>query len=147
MFAGTKWHDLPGRVVTGLYILNSGLTKRQASPEMAAGVHGMAAGAYPFLKSMEPEKFVRRLSTAEITVGSLLLTPLVPTKIAATALAAFSGGLVTLYMRTPSLRREGSIRPSQAGVAIAKDSWLLGLSIGYLMDVASRGRRRADRSS
>lgn len=143
MFAGTKLHDMPGRLATGLYILNSGLGKRHATPEAAAGVHGMAAVAYPFLKEMPPEKFVATVSKVEITVGSLLLNPLVPTRIAATALAAFSGGLVTMYLRTPALRQEHSIRPSGAGVAIAKDSWMLGMSLGFLIDVCTRRRRGA----
>lgn len=141
MFAGTKLRDMPGRVATGLYILNSGVVKRHASAETAGYLHSAAAGAYPFLKDMPPEKFVANLSKAETALGVTLLTPLVPTRIAAAALAAFSGGLVTMYLRTPALRREHSIRPSEAGTAIAKDSWMLGMSLGFLIDACGRRRR------
>jgi hypothetical protein len=141
MFAGTKLRDIPGRVATGLYILNAGLGKRHATAETAGYLHGAAAGAFPFLKDVPPEKFVATLSKVETALGATLLTPLVPTRIAASALAAFSGGLVTMYLRTPALRMEHSIRPSEAGTAIAKDSWMLGMSLGFLIDVCGRGRR------
>ena len=34
--------------------------------EAAAGMHGFAAGTYPFLKSVPPQQFVQGLATAEI---------------------------------------------------------------------------------
>lgn len=142
MFKGIRLHDVPGRLATGLYILNSGVNKRHVNAETAAGLHGAAAGAYPFLKDIPSEKFVHRLSTAEIAVGASLLNPFVPTKVAAAALAAFSGGLVTMYLRTPALRQPHSIRPSDAGGAIAKDSWMLGMALGFLADTFTRGPKR-----
>ena len=42
---------LPERLATGAYILHTGIEKWHGSAEQAAGVHGMAAGAYPFLKA------------------------------------------------------------------------------------------------
>ena len=46
------------------------------------------------------------------------------------ALTAFSGGLLGLYLRTPGMRKPGSLAPTEQGLAIAKDSWLLGIGIG-----------------
>ena len=53
-----------------------------------------------------------------------------PTAVAGAALTAFSGGLLGLYLKTPGMRKPGSLAPTEAGLAIAKDSWLLGIGIG-----------------
>ncbi len=110
-----KARHLPPRLATGAFILNSGLGKRHADEATAAGVHGMAAGSYPFLGSLEPKTFTKMLSTGEIALGTALLLPVVPTALAGVALMAFSGGLVGLYLRTPGLREPGSLRPTQQG--------------------------------
>ena len=122
--------EIAPRISAGAFILNSGLGKRGADAEAAAGMHGFAAGTYPFLKSMPPEQFASVLSTSEIVIGAALLTPFVPTAVAGAALTAFSGGLLGLYLRTPGMRKPGSLAPTEAGLAIAKDSWLLGIGIG-----------------
>jgi hypothetical protein len=70
------------------------------------------------------------LATSEIALGALLLTPFVPTAVAGAALTVFSGGLLGLYLRTPGMRKPGSLAPTEQGLAIAKDSWLLGIGIG-----------------
>src|ERR671916_677374 len=74
--------EIAPRISAGAFILNSGLGKRGADAEAAAGIHGFAAGTYPFLKSIPPQQFVQGLATAEIAVGALLLTPFVPTFVA-----------------------------------------------------------------
>jgi len=132
-FLGQLSH-LPPRLATGAYILNSGLSKRHADDEAAAGMHGMAAGTYPFLGGMEPKQFAKYLSSAEIALGAALLLPVVPAAVAGAGLAAFAGGLLGLYLKTPGLREEGSIRPTQAGTPIAKDVWMLGIGVGLMID-------------
>src|SRR5690554_3509685 len=113
-----RLRHLPIRVSTGLLVLNSGLGKRKADEETAAGLHGMAVGAYPFLADMEPQEFVKQLSRAEIALGAALLLPIVPSFVAAVGLTAFSGALVGMYLRTPSLHEEGSSwRPNAQGLA------------------------------
>jgi uncharacterized membrane protein YkgB len=139
-----RLRELPTRLATGAYILHSGLEKRHASAEVAQGLHGAASGAYPFLKELEPTAFLKRLSTAEITVGSLLLAPFVPTAVAGAALTGFAGGLVTMYLRTPAMRKPGSIWPSQQGTAVSKDVWMLGVGLGLLADALVDRRRSAD---
>jgi hypothetical protein len=122
--------EIAPRISAGAFILNSGLGKRGAGPEAAAGMQGFAAGTYPFLKSVPPQQFVKGLATAEIALGALLLTPFVPTAVAGGALTAFSGGLLGLYLKTPGMRKPGSLAPTEQGLPIAKDVWLLGIGIG-----------------
>ena len=122
--------EIAPRISAGAFILNSGLSKRGADAQTAAGMHGFAAGTYPFLKSVPPQQFIQGLATSEIALGALLLTPFVPTAVAGAALTVFSGGLLGLYLRTPGMRKPGSLAPTEQGLAIAKDSWLLGIGIG-----------------
>ena len=105
-----------------------------ADKEHAKGVHAMAAGTFPFLAKVPPASFLKALSAAEIGVGAALLTPIVPNKVAGAGLTAFAGGLVTMYLRTPSLHNPGSVWPTQAGVGVSKDVWMLGIGLGLLAD-------------
>jgi hypothetical protein len=125
--------EIPARVSAGAFILNSGLGKRGADADAAAGMHGFASGTYPFLKSVPPEQFAKVLSTSEIVLGAALLTPFVPTIVAGAALTAFSGGLLGLYLQTPGMRKEGSLAPTQEGLALAKDSWLVGIGLSIML--------------
>jgi hypothetical protein len=142
--------EIGPRISAGAFILNSGLGKRNADPATASGVHGFASGTYPFLKDMDPQQFVKVLSTAEIAVGGLLLAPFVPTAVAGLALTGFSGGLLGLYLRTPGMRKPGSLAPTPEGLAIAKDSWLLGIGVGLLVrgtiDTEARRARQAQKT-
>ena len=124
--------EIAPRISAGAFILNSGLGKRNVPAEAATGMHGFATGTYPFLKSVPPQQFVQGLATAEIAVGALLLTPFVPTALAGALLTGFSGGLLGLYLKTPGMRKEGSLAPTEQGLALAKDSWLVGIGIGLL---------------
>ena len=124
--------EIAPRISAGAFILNSGLGKRDADAATAEGMHGFAAGAYPFLKSVPPQQFVQGLATAEIVIGAALLTPFVPTFVAGAALTAFSGGLLGLYLKTPGMRKEGSLAPTHEGLSLAKDSWLVGIGIGLM---------------
>ena len=135
-----KARDVPGRLAAGAFILNSGLGKRDVTDERAARLHGMAAGTYPFLASWAAPSFVRTLSTAEIALGAALLTPLVPTAAAGAALTAFSAGLLGMYLHTDGMRKPGSLAPSDKGLTISKDVWMLGIGLGLLVDAI--GRRR-----
>jgi uncharacterized membrane protein YphA (DoxX/SURF4 family) len=130
-----KLRHLPGRLVTGAFILNSGLNKRHADEGTVARLHGMATGTYPFFGRIPAPLFVKLLSTGEITLGAALLLPFVPTASAAIGLAAFSAGLVGLYLRTPGMRQDGSLSPTPQGLVLAKDVWMLGIALGLLADV------------
>jgi hypothetical protein len=89
-----KLRHLPGRIVAGAFILNSGLNKRHADEGTVARLHGMATGTYPFLGKL--------LSTGEITLGAALLLPLVPSGLAATTI------------RVHQTARDEEDRPGQA---------------------------------
>ena len=134
MHLPVKARDLPGRITTGAYILHSGLDKWRADGTRATALHGMAARAFPVLNRIRPARFLRLLAASEIAVGMALLAPIVPNALAGAALTGFSGSLVTMYARTPALRRPGSIWPSQAGVAVSKDIWMLGIGLGLVAD-------------
>ncbi|MGI8888184.1 MAG: hypothetical protein ACR2GB_04330 [Nocardioidaceae bacterium] len=129
-----KLRHVPSRLATGAFILNSGLSKRNADAGTAAGMHSMAAGTYPFLGKLESQKFAKLLSTGEIALGAALLFPLIPTGLAGAGLAAFSAGLVGLYLKTPGMREEGSIKPTSDGIGIAKDVWMLGIGLGFVIE-------------
>lgn len=129
-----KLAHLPLRLTTGAFILNSGLAKKDLEGQAAAGLHGMAVGALPQLGKLEPDKFAKLLSRGEIALGAALLLPFVPSAVAGLALTAFGAGLTQLYLKTPGLREEGSIRPTQQGNGIAKDVWLVGAGLTLLLD-------------
>lgn len=130
-----KLSHLPLRLATGAFILNSGLGKRGLQGEAAQGLHGMASVALPGpLREMDSDKFAQLLSRAEVGLGVMLMAPFVPSRVAGAALTAFGSGLLALYVRTPGMRQEGSIRPTQAGTALAKDVWLVGAGLTLLLD-------------
>ena len=135
-----KARELPGRVSAGGFVLHSGLDKWNAGEERAVAVHGTASKAFPVLEDVPPAQFLRILSAAEMTVGALLLAPVVPAAVAGAALTAFSGALMTMYARTPALRKPGSIWPNQSGLGISKDVWMLGIGLGLLTDAVTRRR-------
>ncbi len=139
--------EIAPRVAVGAFILNSGLGKRDVDEATANGLHGFASGAYPFLASVPPATFAKALSTAEIAIGAALLTPLVPTAVAGAALTGFSAGLVGLYLRTPGMTKPGaSVAPTQEGLTVSKDVWLLGIGIGLLTrGLVDRPKRAAAR--
>ena len=131
-----KLAHLPLRVTTGAFILNSGLAKRDLEGAAAEGVHGMAAGALPFLGGIPAARFARLLSAGEIALGAALLLPVVPSAVAGAGLVGFSAGLLALYLRTPGMHEPGSVRPTQQGTALAKDVWLLGAGLTLVLDEA-----------
>ncbi|HET6500045.1 MAG TPA: hypothetical protein VFG87_04695 [Amycolatopsis sp.] len=138
----TRARDLPPRFAIGAFILNSGLSKRDADADAAGRLHGFASSTYPVLGKVDAPTFTRWLSTSEIALGAALLAPVVPTAVAGAGLAAFAGGLLGLYLRTPGMRREGSLRPTEQGTALAKDIWLLGVGVGFVLDAVTSPRDR-----
>jgi hypothetical protein len=56
----------------------------------------------------------------------------VPAAVAGLGLTAFSAGLLGLYLRIPGMHQRGSLKPTEDGMAIAKDSWLLGIGLSLI---------------
>ena len=120
------------RLVSGAFILNTGIGKLNLTPENAAGLQTSAQRVFPSLGKMEPEQFGNYLSFSEIALGTLILTPFIPSRLAGLALGAFSGGLIATYLRAPGMTEPGSIRPTAAGTAMAKDFWLAGIAAALI---------------
>ncbi|MBG6180422.1 hypothetical protein [Arthrobacter sp. CAN_A1] len=123
----------PLRLTTGAFILNSGFSKRHLDPGTAAYLQTMAAKAIPQVAQLAPEKFGTYLSYAEMGVGTALLTPFVPARLAGLALGAFSGGTMLMYFRTPEMTESDGIRPSQEGTMVAKDIWMVGIALALIL--------------
>ncbi|MFG1954399.1 hypothetical protein [Micromonospora sp. NPDC048830] len=137
-----KLTHVPLRTTVGAFILNSGLGKRSLEGEAAAGMHGMAAGAVPQLRQLGPDRFARLLSRGEMALGAALLAPFVPSLLAGLGLTAFGAGLLQLYLRTPGMREPGSLRPTQQGIGLAKDVWLVGAGLTLVLDDLTHRRFR-----
>jgi hypothetical protein len=146
MSLSAKLRHAPLRLSTGAYILNSGIGKLSADEDSAKGMHGFASGAYPHLQHLDPKTFARALAITEVALGGVLLFPLVPPRVAGAGLVGFSGALLGLYWRTPGMHEPGSPRPTQQGVAIAKDTWMLGIGASLMLD-SDGGRSRAKRKA
>ena len=140
-----KLSHIPPRLAIGAFILNSGITKLGADDDTAKGLHGMASGPFPFVEKMEPRAFAKSLAVGEVVLGGALLAPFIPSWLAGTALAGFSGSLLRLYAKTPGMTKEDGVRPSQQGTPLAKDVWMFGTAAGMVIDDLTHGRatRRA----
>ncbi|MEU7606906.1 hypothetical protein [Streptomyces sp. NPDC041003] len=132
--SGSLERQLPLRLTTGAFFLNSGVSKLGADEATAEGLHQFAAHTYPFLGEQDAQKFVRLLAAGEIAIAAALLVPFVPAAVAGAAVTAFSAGTLGLYLRTPGMRQEGSLRPTEQGIALAKDFWLLGIGVALVVD-------------
>ncbi|MEA5456330.1 DoxX family membrane protein [Sinomonas sp. JGH33] len=127
------------RLATGAYMINSGVSKLSLDEESAEAIQNMAANAIPQVKQIPAATFGKALAASEIALGSALVLPFVPTKLAALGLTAFGVGLVATYAKTPGLTHADGVRPTPAGVAMAKDSWLAAIGLALLVD---RKRRK-----
>lgn len=134
MAISAKARRLPGRLATGAFILNAGVGKWSADEETAARLHGMAVGTFPFLAKLKPRDFARLLAASEMALGTAILLPVVPAALAGAGLTAFSASLLAMYVQTPGMRREHSLRPTGQGTALAKDVWMLAIGLGLVVD-------------
>jgi hypothetical protein len=62
------------------------------------------------------------------------MVPVVPVWLAGAGLTAFAFGTLGLYLRTPGMREEGSLRPTQQGIPLAKDAWMVGIGLAFMID-------------
>ena len=131
------WH-VPVRLATGAVILDQGLSKLGMDEERAKAFHDHGA-----LEAMAPKDFLQLLTAGEIALGaSLLGIGLVPPGLAGLGLTAFGGSLTRLYLTAPGMRREGSLGPTQQGIALVKDSWMLAIGAALVLDALFGPRRR-----
>lgn len=134
MGISTTARRAPLRVTTGAFILNSGLTKLSADDETSKQLQSMASALTPRVQQVTPQAFARTVAAGEITLGTALLLPLVPTAAAGLGLTAFAASLLTMWWRTPGMHEPDSVRPTPGGVTIAKDVWMLGSGVSLVAD-------------
>jgi len=139
--------QLPLRLTTGGFILNEGLGKLRADDEMSKHLHEVASRAYPVLEGVDHRAFTKGLAIAETALGGALLVPVVRGRLAGLGLAAFAGGLLGLYARTPGMHEPQSVRPTRDGVGLAKDVWMMGIALSLIVDREGRRRRRVRKSA
>ncbi|MYM19324.1 hypothetical protein GSY69_04890 [Brevibacterium sp. 5221] len=121
------------RAIPGASILNSGVEKFALEDGSAAFLQQMAAKGFPALAKLEPAQFGKLLAAAEVAVGAALLAPFVPTKLAGLGLAAFSGGMLTMYFRTEEFTKDDGLRPAGDGVAVSHNVWLAAIALALLL--------------
>ncbi|MGO2054077.1 hypothetical protein CQ010_17775 [Arthrobacter sp. MYb211] len=120
------------RLVSGAFILNSGINKLRIDEASAAGLQQLASNGIPQLGELEPAAFGKAVSVSEIALGSALLLPIIPSRLAGMGLGAFSGVLLSSYLRTPGMTESDGIRPTSDGTALAKDVWLAGIAVALI---------------
>lgn len=153
MSLAAKMRHAPLRLVTGAYILQSGIAKFSADEATHSQLHGAASGAYPKFGKMPPSQFGRMLAVGETALGAAILLPIVPTAVAGAGLMAFSGALLGMYWKTPGMHGENDPRPTERGTALAKDSWMFGIGTSLVLDSVipetgpARALRRAERKA
>lgn len=138
----TKAWQVPLRLATGLFMLNSGLSKQNIPEEHARSLTDFAGSAFQPVAETAPKQFVAALSATEVTIGSALLAmPFVSPLLAGLSLLGYSGGLNWLYIKTPSLHEPGSLRPTQEGIPLAKDFWMTAIGAALVIDSLTSGRK------
>ncbi|WP_182354358.1 hypothetical protein [Flaviflexus huanghaiensis] len=121
------------RAVPGAFILNSGIGKLGMDDETAEYLQNMAKVAVPVLGNMSPREFGKFLSYGETVLGVALLLPIVPTRVAGLALATFGAGMAASYLKLPGMTQADGIRPTDDGVPLAKDTWLLAIGVALAL--------------
>lgn len=135
------------RLVSGAFILNAGIGKLSLTKDQAAGLQTSAQRVIPQAAKLSADQFGRSLSVSEIALGSLILTPLLPSRLAGLALGVFSTGLVATYLKTPGMTAPGSIRPTPEGTSMAKDFWLAGIAVALLFNRTCRTQKKKDQKN
>ena len=134
----------------GLFFAHVALSHRDLDEKGAKGLHRFACAGWPFLQRLPARWFKRGMVAAEAAVAVTLLAPFVPPVIGAAGLVGFGSGLLGVYARMPGMRRsERSVRPSDFGLSLAKDAWMVAAGTTVLVDaaVATAAAGRARRSS
>ncbi|WP_297187879.1 hypothetical protein [uncultured Corynebacterium sp.] len=121
------------RVIPGAFILNAGIGKLGMDESSSAGLQNMAATGIPQMKEIPTDKFGDFIAYSEIGIGATLLAPFVPDRLAGMVLTPFAAGLLSMYFGNPENTEDDGIRPSQEGLPLAKDSFLLAIGLGLAL--------------
>lgn len=142
MSLATRARRAPGRIAAGSLIFHSGFTKLKGDEMFAQAVHGVFSNTYPAAKSVPPAVLLKTLAIIEMTVGGLLLLPLIGARFAGMALTGYSITLLGMYVKTPGLHDDRML-PTLAGTGFAKDSWLTAIGASLVIDAATSRKRSA----
>src|SRR6266511_483722 len=128
--------DIPLRLATGLFILNSGLSKRDIDKQHAAQLQQMAATALPQFGQMDPERFAMLLSSTEIAVGVRLPGGAREVSVCLLCELDLLGGYRSVLMSragTPRRRENRGGLPADAGAFLVVEAvesvWRRGLDL------------------
>lgn len=131
------------RAVPGAFIVNAAVGKFGSSPEKSAGLQQFAATGIPALKKLPSDQFANILAGAELAVGGALFSPFTSNRVAGAALASFGAGLLTMYFRNPNMTLEDGIRPSEEGLQLSKNIFLVAIGAALVtMDCSDRRAKR-----
>ena len=120
------------RVIPGAFIANSGAGKIGMPAEASAGLQQYAATGVPLVKALPADKFGTILGVSEVALGAALAIPAIPNRVAGVGLTAFSAGLLSLYFANPENTKADRIRPSDEGLSLSKDIFMLSLGVGLI---------------
>lgn len=138
-----KLRQIPARVAAGAYLINSGINKLDLPEETVASLQDLGAQGVPQIKQIDRAQFGKLLAYGEIAMGGLLLLPFVPGWLAGLPVTAFSAGLLNAYRKTPGMTVDG-IRPTQEGIGMAKDVFLLGIGGSLVLDAFTGPSKRQE---
>jgi hypothetical protein len=62
----------------------------------------------------------------------------VPPLLAGLGLLGFAAALNRVHLKAPGLRQDGTLKPTQQGIAIAKDSWMTAIGGALVLDSLTR---------
>lgn len=132
------------RAVPGAFVLNSGIGKLDMDEGTAGYLQTEAAKGVPGFAKMDPQRFGKLLAYSEIAVGTALLLPFVPNRLAGMGLGGFSASLLSVYLRDPEMTQDDGVRPSASGTSLAKDSWLTAIAIALMAGGARPSEPKAE---
>ena len=134
MSIAAKIRRAPVRLAAGAYTLNSGINKLRADEKTAAGVHGMAANAFPLLKQIPPVAFTKGLADHR---DRGRLERCCCRSCPRAWRASRSAGSPPGWSRCTSARRvctTSTCAPPRRGPGIAKDSWFAAIGYSLVVD-------------
>jgi uncharacterized membrane protein YkgB len=129
-------HDLPIRLSNSAILIWQGVRHLQRPEQTGEYLLNAASHSVPALKDVfgeRPERFATALGACETGLGVWLLSG-IWRRAAGVALAGFSSATLSLLFTVPGMREEGSVwEPSQQGMTLAKDLWMLGAAFALVL--------------
>ena len=125
--------QIPLRLTSGAFILNSGIGKLGMDAESAEGLKQFASTGVPQFADWDSQTFTTFIAGTELALGTALLTPFVSKRLAGAGLLAFSAGLLSMYFRNSDMTQEDGIRPSEQGLTLSKDAFLAAIGAALVL--------------